>query len=933
MKNNNEILNELFFKKKNKSYKEQFDDKLGQYKPVSNVKDTKNLFASSIDGNIQISDMDEVKKRLVGALGMAMGSNTIKSMASKAIKSFPIIISDDISSETLVMVKNMMEEQYASYIDLLVSNQIINITDYKPGSSDGNIAIQALNKLDGTEFGTGRIARQAQTGSLTIDDIMKNQPWWQLIRTNEKFESGNPLLDLFLEDAIVIPSKYEKPLLESLLSQTSSTFLNEASIVFNTMDNDPKVIEQAIKRGFLTQFPEREIQNGDTAVNSFNNHVYRYVNNSWIDESEKVLSTDNLHEDVDVNEEDIQKLRTELAKDRYNKYKMYYDKADKRMHYDALITPSIFDNANHAEIESALNTSLAELMTEAPTDTPQQREMKNSLRDRFTKATFLLTSQRIAGKEYISYLVDRLGIPVSQKTKQEILLKFKVADTQFRGIQIGNNNGIQNSYKKEVKRLQQNINNNQSYVFHKLTPNIVSLSAKDVAQIAGLSLGAGAVTGGAATGIAAATVGLVSSAALPIILVPALAGALGAGIFAWLRKRKIKKINTQRIEGWERVEALINQMEQNKLESTKNLADISYTNDDFNKENQRLYDDFYKKMDTAINTSVKEFNKKKDRETNENFDISGYVSLCSENHLLNCLDDLQDLEESLQNNKDVLNEQLKLNEAKRFTISTTNPSSITIKNILTGKKSKINPDKYSSVVPEFGTKDIQAYGTVEYDKRDIKDRKFNDPLILTIKFRERYSDGKYDDNELTAVIGIKGVITRVPSNEMEYVLKSNVEGKTLSDFFKGDEKNTAKNLIGNVISSFMGTKYADNLPTSGKVWSNLEKVGQLAIANKLSGNNNGNIANAHLVFSQKEIDRVKNETGVDYLKNTKISAQLMKKYSAFMLMVCDDALQKVYSFSDPDSISWDDAPYSAYIGKSNSDQLISAFTQAQRMRL
>ena len=59
----------------------------------------------------------------------------------------------------------------------------------------------------------------------------------------------------------------------------------------------------------------------------------------------------------------------------------------------------------------------------------------------------------------------------------------------------------------------------------------------------------------------------------------------------------------------------------------------------------------------------------------------------------------------------------------------------------------------------------------------------------------------------------------------------------------------------------------------------------------------------------------------------------MKKYSAFMLAVCDDALQKVYTFSDPDAISWDDAPYSAYIGKSNSDQLISAFTQAQRMRL
>ena len=119
MKNNDEILNELFFKKKKQSYTDAFKNQQAQYSPVTNISDTKNLF-TDFDGKLNVSDMDEVKKRLVGALGMALGSNTVKSMAGKAIKNFPIIVSDDISSETLVMIKNMMEEQYASYIDLLI---------------------------------------------------------------------------------------------------------------------------------------------------------------------------------------------------------------------------------------------------------------------------------------------------------------------------------------------------------------------------------------------------------------------------------------------------------------------------------------------------------------------------------------------------------------------------------------------------------------------------------------------------------------------------------------------------------------------------------------------------------------------------------------------------------------------------------------------
>jgi hypothetical protein len=243
------------------------------------------------------------------------------------------------------------------------------------------------------------------------------------------------------------------------------------------------------------------------------------------------------------------------------------------------------------------------------------------------------------------------------------------------------------------------------------------------------------------------------------------------------------------------------------------------------------------------------------------------------------------------------------------------------------KEKQIKKRDIDAIVPAFGTRDVIAYGSVEYDRRDLKDRKFNEPLILTVTFKERYSDGKYSDSELTAVIGILGVITRVPSEEMAYILKSNSEGTTIDNLFKADDTSAEKDSVTKLIGNFMNSKYAEHLPTSGKIWNNLEKVGELAVANALAGNrNNGNVVNAHIIFSQKEIDQVKSDIGVDYLasKNIKLVSQLMKHYSASAIMVCNDALQTVNSYDDPDNISWDYAPYSAYLAKASDSQLTTA---------
>ena len=105
----------------------------------------------------------------------------------------------------------------------------------------------------------------------------------------------------------------------------------------------------------------------------------------------------------------------------------------------------------------------------------------------------------------------------------------------------------------------------------------------------------------------------------------------------------------------------------------------------------------------------------------------------------------------------------------------------------------------------------------------------------------------------------------------------------------------------------------------------------LSASNKLSVKLSGNVANAHIVFSQKEIDSVRNETGVDFVKDTKKAVALMKKYSAFTLMVANDPGQRVCILDDQDNISWNVVPYNALMGKDTGDQLIAALSKMGRM--
>lgn len=291
-----------------------------------------------------------------------------------------------------------------------------------------------------------------------------------------------------------------------------------------------------------------------------------------------------------------------------------------------------------------------------------------------------------------------------------------------------------------------------------------------------------------------------------------------------------------------------------------------------------------------------------------------YIYL-NENYLANLQDDIKEVAAELEKDEDF--KAAVLAEA----LTTSIPTKV--------KYIETKPNKDALVVPTFGARSAIAYGSTEIERKDIKDRRYNQPLIMTIKFKERFSDGKFSDNELTAVIGILGKVIRIPSEELKYILKANAEGETITGFFKnGGDLN---NLVSDLLSTNKLNKDIKNLPQSAEVWKNLEKVATLAASNKLAGKKTNNIANTHIVLSQKEVDEVRTEEGIDYLKNMKLTYNLMKRYSAFSVMIANDPGQRVYIYDDPDAISWNVVPYSALMGKDNGDQLVAALSRLGRM--
>lgn len=884
MKTNKDILNEAFFKKA--TYEEKMKSKLPQYSPLytGNGKKLTTSVGSqlNVDNSVfAVKDTDEVKKRLAGTFGATFGNNSIRSMASKAIKEFPILVSDNVEPDTIVMLKNLFESQYAEYINLMVSNSVVDLGDYQSGNPAGNIAIQALDTISGTDFSSSRVANNAaRSGKFSADDIFANVPLYNLLRESESnIDFEDDLLNALLENALIVPSEKVNDVV---------TFLQEAPDL--RVDND----------------------NPDFRLDVDNNNKYKSYSRfmtlkDYIKTEQEAGDYNRATDAIYAHDEAKDSLRGFQGLDK-----------DGREIYNKLTNAEIL--FNREMLDSALNRSVGEMLT-APGN--------ERIRDRFEKATFLLQSQRIAGSEYIDYCTMRLGIPMSVDVRREILKRYRVSNLVLRQSSVkdrGNNYELIPSItRKEIRAISTNQKASAALYRKWMNSKVKTVIATTATGVAGAAGGAGV----------ASLLGVATSA----LLGPALLGAaVGAGAFLLTklivnRKHKPKPL---RIEGWERVEELIVHMEQQQADirgdreplRTDIKQDFNVTNSPVSDEDIKKSEDKLKKYAeleaasgkdiTEVLKSIREFTTSRNV-LRENVELEETVeNLClffNESAELNLLEDLIDVITEASEDK-----QLKatlLSEA----ITTSIPTEI--------KYVDRKPGKDAVILPTFGARNNIAYGSTEIERRDMKDRRYNQPLIMTIKFKERFSDGKFADNELTAVIGILGKVIRIPSEELKYILKTNSEGQTVTGIFKNSGAVT--NLVSDLLSTSRISKDVKNLPQSIDVWKNLEKVATLAASNKLAGKKTSNIANAHIVLSQKEVDEVRSETGIDYLKDTKLTYNLMKRYSAFSIMVANDPGQRLYIFDDPDAISWNVVPYSSLMGKDSGDQLVAALSRLGRM--
>lgn len=1035
MNKNDQILDELFNKD---NFDKRLEKNLPKYKPVT---------ATSNDA-IFINDPKEVNKRLTGALGVVIGNNTVKSMADKSIKRFPIIVSDDLSPETTVMLKSFIEEQYCNDLALLISNMIIDINKFKSNNKDGNIALQALDVVSGTDFSKNRIARSALNGTLDTDTLLKNTPMYQLLKTesfaDSGYTTGDADLDAILSEAVIVPSEVLNEYLMTVTNSAISNMLNEdLNDIIQDKKNNPNsytndnIVNTLITSGpggnkhFLRDLTYDELENFAEKILSINkSKLTKAMKDKW---KELDNITDGLDKEVQKRDY-FEKVMAPafgfiVAKDEkdpirkpnatpYEKYGAFTNsgitqraavtlgldretKAIADKYYNDVLAPLKYTGAKNTSTAAA-NMETSEIRSLADCLALPENEI---IRDRLNKALYLLSSQRIAGTEFIAYACDRLGLPIGPQTRRTIISKYPIEQISILNRNISGKDG----YKFEGNnKVHGKMRDYRTSGFHTDPNSLTGDKANDIINAidSGISLdaevykigseiyrmdwrkalkhtGVGTL-GGVATGSVVALF-VTQPWALPVLAGGAAIGGL-AGLISYLvtRKNKIREqekikgqidvanLNRAQTHGWERVEMLIDQLDHNYLNVKRKYSDVYATrNDDVNQmfklhDNKKLeidtWNTFNNKMNSVYtaaitNRSLREcFEKQINGETlqeNLSSEVKYKLNTAALAEFGSALFEMsKDVPDSY--NLDIDTYLFKLNLLKEaFNDYPELSEAFSVANVKTDKTGKTeivisskNPITYQKldveyknksfeplIVPEFTGRDMKAYGSVEFDRKTIRDRRYNEPLFMTVRFKTRFADDKFKDSELTAVIGVLGVVTAVPSEEMEIILKQNAGIDTEHNAIELIGDKDMQGVLASVLSKIGKNNYMGKLEKSGALWQQLSKVTQLALANKLAGKNSNELSNAHIIFSDREVNKVKVDGNIDYLRNVKLTEKLMKKYNASEIIFCNDVTERAYICDDIERISFDVVPYSALRGKSSSDQTTAILNQISRNRL
>lgn len=917
----------------------KYKDKLQKYlnKERDTIIDLGTYKPKNPDNLIDPQNKEQVKKMIEKNVGIAFSTNDVASKNASNIKTFSIILSDstDITPQNEITLKKYYEQVLASNVIAMINNSVIEVTpDMK--EDKGRVATSAVDKLIRQANTRNIIGEKFKTNSVSAEDIFKDIPIMNATGfgkmldeeyKKEPFDGSTLYGDYSAVDRAGFAIDTNSILPKFLASQGKVLVDRHRKIYDKAKDLYEKIekIEDKIKDlGNIHEFRKKqkelhvslakeldEIVLAKPAITTTASYkTYESMLASTMNMSAPIVKDDFYQLDIyreyllrdsgvitsraKENRSDLSKLIDEIdkitstpeEKARLPKYKNDLAKYEQEMEDLEGFIADDFESFRAEEIKRMI-TEKQQATTEDEDpyvrylgintkDTvysgryggnPDSRfDFVDRFKDKRTKLEFrvacdLLLNAEILPDEFIEYVRKDLKLPLTAKTESSI--KFKFGDGSPSNPYRLFNTYYETTNKQGVLRLAQIISGMEyqkdlkhrtfKRAYKEIKSNRAAKNSHDVYY--------------------------------------RLISVFGGGA------RRVARM----------VENTINDNKKNVDKAIKDQifsTDTAFKLDVVSKPIEKA-NEFISKLDQykTAEEAMKDFDFSKNN-------IAGKIpGLDDLDELYTVSTGFKTLFEEVE--KEYAEDKINLQEVfggGKHTITLSKPIEVKAVNTYNLK----NKQDETFIIPAYTIGNQLLYGQVEVERDANKERRYNEPIWLKIRFVERYSMLKNDaiDNTYTATIGIKANISRVPSSEVEYVFKSNAEKVS----FKPAD------ILGKIKSDSQ----------LSRVWSQAKSIKNVLGSETFNNNFNGAaVLSPVIIASTKEATTNIAETAdFNYIKKPELAVKLMNKYNAGAICLIDP-IQEIYYLIDNENESWDRVPFSEL--EQNKKQNID-LTSLQRLR-
>lgn len=203
---------------------------------------------------------------------------------------------------------------------------------------------------------------------------------------------------------------------------------------------------------------------------------------------------------------------------------------------------------------------------------------------------------------------------------------------------------------------------------------------------------------------------------------------------------------------------------------------------------------------------------------------------------------------------------------------------------------EVEKDPIEYILPAYTKGRSLLYGSTEIDPDQFKTRKVGEPIWIKVTFSDKINSMKSDvtDNDFTTVIGIKSEVHRVPEKEVNKVLVNpNSNIPDLAEIFKSQKAQT------------------------------------LGLLSKIANENDLKSAslNGILIVSINEAtSNISSKPSDDYINNPKLAITLRKTYNLTSICLVD-AVAEEYYIMEENSTSWSRLPFSELRASGNNSDI------------